>query len=243
MTQQKQTLEVNGKKLHPRCRPQYAYLMGAARHFGLNWHQIWLWSKLGPGTRNPPSYKARRRLNAVDQYVRHRVENQDVAFSLDKYQDLQTEASGALAAGEFKRNHETKEIESSPWLITDFVTAGSPLSHAEFLLVRDSEGLRNLVRERLLPTCPPVLESYEMNHPDGTVSYSVPSFMFTSGKNGKTFPHHAACFAAVRWTNIYDKPPYYSFPFRRPAFGLRSGQFWRINSRGWWESAGKRTLE
>lgn len=82
----------------------------------------------------------------------------------------------------------TAKSQHQPWLISDFVTLGSPLTYADFLLFKNSENftLRKLDRE--YPTSPPVKEE---GH-----------FYYSEGKN--KFLHHGAVFAPVRWTNIYS---------------------------------------
>ncbi|MCB9692397.1 MAG: hypothetical protein H6736_11330 [Alphaproteobacteria bacterium] len=74
------------------------------------------------------------------------------------------------------------------WLVTDLVTLGSPLAHAEVFLARDRADLDGLVEERGLPVSPPVLEG-------GRVVFARP--------DGTWHAHHGAPFAAVRWTNLY----------------------------------------
>ena len=184
-----------------------------------------LWSKLGPGIRNPSSEDGREPLTAMDKYLREVLEDDSKQFSLAHYQQLQGDVCHALGQVKFERNHQSGEIIASPWLVTDLVTVGSPLSHAEFLLARDTQGLRTLVRERVLPTCPPVLESYQPGHTGQAGSLTIPSIMFKSGKDDNTFAHHACCFAAVRWTNIYDKPPLHSFLLGDPLSGSVLGNF------------------
>jgi len=77
----------------------------------------------------------------------------------------------------------------SPWRITDFVTIGSPLTYADFLIARSKEDLNLLKGERELPTSPPQ-EDKE------TQKYSYPD-------NNNKILHHAAHFALTKWTNLY----------------------------------------
>ena len=81
------------------------------------------------------------------------------------------------------------------WLISDFVTVGSPLAHAQFLMARNAESLKVGVAERRFPASPPVTEGRNgfLYRPDP----SEPDVWSA---------HHAAPFAAVRWTNICDPP-------------------------------------
>lgn len=76
------------------------------------------------------------------------------------------------------------------WLVTDFVTCGSPLAHAALLLADDLADLRRKQEERELPTCPPTLEP-----PAGRFSYPA--------DNRSRTLHHAALFGPTRWTNLY----------------------------------------
>lgn len=73
------------------------------------------------------------------------------------------------------------------WRISDFITLGSPLAHAELLLAGSPAQLDRKQAEREFPTCPPVTE-------DGM------PFHFSMGDTD--FLHHAAPFAMTRWTNL-----------------------------------------
>ncbi|RVJ72545.1 hypothetical protein [Sinorhizobium medicae] len=100
-----------------------------------------------------------------------------------------------------------KEInaQDNPWIVSDFITLGSPLSHAEFLLAFDKAELRKAQERRILPTCPPNLEydgktklrhfTYRMSDRDGDDDHDP---------EGPRLPHHAALFAYTRWTNLYS---------------------------------------
>ena len=72
--------------------------------------------------------------------------------------------------------------------MTDFVTIGSPLAHAELLLARDRPDLEMKQAERELPTCPPQLEADRFSYP--------------ATATGRTL-HHAALFGPTRWSNVY----------------------------------------
>lgn len=126
---------------------------------------------------------------------------------------------------------EEEAAQEQKWKVTDFVTLGSPLTHAHFLMVDDRQTLlrsdvktledgdlwftgwqtrldeitRNVAAvfsaraaQREFPLCPPLNEAGN-------------SFSFET-REGFLEPHHAAVFAAVRWTNIYA-------PCRKVIFG------------------------
>jgi hypothetical protein len=81
-----------------------------------------------------------------------------------------------------------------PWLISDFVTVGSPLSHAQFLLEPDKTRLDIGIEERRFPVNPPLSEGsdgflYQPHRRSDPTIWSA---------------HHAAPFAAIVWNNLYD---------------------------------------
>lgn len=97
------------------------------------------------------------------------------------------------------------------WLITDLITLGSPLTHAEFLLARDARDLRIHQEDRDFPISPPIREVLD---PDVVLKAKAAGFQldpklpqllcFPFGSAHQWQLHHAAPFAAVRWTNIHD---------------------------------------
>ena len=133
--------------------------------------------------------------------------------------------------------HRTPKQE---WLISDLVTLGSPLTHAAFLLSRDAHDLKDKFEHFLFPTnCPQfqliqteqmqkivarptTLRKEILGNEDGLFSYFLGKIWFL---------HHAAPFAAVRWTNIYDphrrigQGDLISGPVSGPVAGQPSGPF------------------
>lgn len=85
----------------------------------------------------------------------------------------------------------------NPWRVTDFVTLGSPLAHAQVLLAKDEADLQRKQADRELPTCPPQLESGRFSYPADHANRTL---------------HHAAVFGPTRWTNLY-------FPARYLIYG------------------------
>jgi hypothetical protein len=100
-------------------------------------------------------------------------------FDLAAYQALQSRAFEAMVLGGIK------------FRISDFITLGAPLAHAEFLLKDDKAALEREFEERGLSSSPP-----RPDRPSRTASYKL-------GRSGP-FAHFAAPFTAVRWTNIFD---------------------------------------
>jgi hypothetical protein len=88
------------------------------------------------------------------------------------------------------------------WRISDLITLGSPLTHAEFLLADTQDEIDQAVIERRFATAPP--------HPDpmrnGSMLFpGAGPDLRTGTKEPPLFPHFAAQFAAVKWTNLYDE--------------------------------------
>lgn len=77
------------------------------------------------------------------------------------------------------------------WLVTDFITLGSPLAHAEWLIFENEVAKKSAFTSREYPTCPP----------------DVGRGIFYKGcyvKNEDAYvAHHAAPFTMTRWSNAY----------------------------------------
>jgi hypothetical protein len=84
------------------------------------------------------------------------------------------------------------------WRISDLITLGSPLVHAEFLMVHSREDLERAFRERRLSAAPPRPDPVQGQ---GSMLYDDDR---AGGPKRGPFAHFAAVFAAVRWTNVYD---------------------------------------
>jgi len=93
----------------------------------------------------------------------------------------------------------------NPWIVSDFISIGSPLTHAEFLMAEDRKHLAALKAKRVYPSCPPQLE-YHSAPPHYHFTYEAKRAFPRPGASltGKRVPHHAAAFAFTRWTNIYS---------------------------------------
>lgn len=144
-----------------------------------------LWAERGPSKERPPSAAVVRALRWIDFFLRPGI----------RWNDRTLEVFRKAQWNVFKALRES----SDNWLISDFITAGSPLTHADFLIASDAAHLRRLHRERLLAKSPPIAD-------DGSQRRSStprpPSVLYESA--GSRIPHHAALFGAVRWTNLYD---------------------------------------
>lgn len=87
------------------------------------------------------------------------------------------------------------------WLISDFVTLGAPLAHAQTLLAETLQEFEDAKKRRELATSPPHFEEF----PDGRrrFSYCRVHGQADDGDAEPRAPHNAAVFSAVCWTNIY----------------------------------------
>jgi hypothetical protein len=147
-----------------------------------------LWGRYGPGLHNsrqePDVLSALRAVgrHALPMNAAERATRTMSGQARAEFRELQWRAYTALRTAPEGRK---------PWKVSDFVTCGSPLTHAEFLITYNARDFVRSVEERLVATGPPISET---KRPDIT-------FM----TDGVRHPHHAAVFAATRWTNIYDK--------------------------------------
>lgn len=148
-----------------------------------------LWHSVGPTKDNAPEADAVAAIEAVETFAKKPVAEWTPA-DVDAYQALQWQAFSALRRQKPADPPEGKPAGPSGWKVSDFVTLGSPLANAEFLVTEGPDDLKRMKRERVLPVSPP-----EPRDKEG----------FIYEENGKMVTHHAAVFSTVRWTNIYDE--------------------------------------
>ena len=83
------------------------------------------------------------------------------------------------------------------WLVSDFVSLGSPLAHGEFLMTagadwaRSRDDFRAMRHERALPCCPPMMLADER------------LLTYTDEVTKEIGIDHASMFGFVRWTNLF----------------------------------------
>jgi hypothetical protein len=93
-----------------------------------------------------------------------------------------------------------------PWLISDFVSLGSPMYFADQLYTKNRRQFDERVEKRELPTCPPRPELAVGNNINRT------RLWYSWNNGGVRDLYHGAPFAVVRWTNLW-------FPSRFGFFG------------------------
>ena len=91
---------------------------------------------------------------------------------------------------------ELRRKAGSSWRVSDFITLGSPLAHAQVLLAADAADLAQRIQARELLACPPALESTSVDLKPWS------GFSYPPGAAQRRL-HHAAVFAVTRWTNLY----------------------------------------
>ncbi len=82
-----------------------------------------------------------------------------------------------------------------PWRITDLVTLGSPLTYYPVLAGLTQAEFAERLGQREYSACPPVLDG------KGIAYWS--RYGRVGDQRSIGILHHAACFAATRWTNVY----------------------------------------
>ncbi len=130
----------------------------------------------------------------LKEFVAYTAQKSD--FDIDHYQQLQKDLSKAC-----------RKVNNS-WRVTDFITAGSPLTHASMVIVDDKEELEKKQAIRELPTNPPVEDDLD----------PLKFFYYKNKEKTIVVPHHAAFFALTVWTNIYFQNDYVGGPVA-PQFG------------------------
>ncbi|MGE3142969.1 MAG: alpha/beta fold hydrolase [Hyphomonadaceae bacterium] len=96
---------------------------------------------------------------------------------------------------------EQDEAGAPLWLISDLITLGSPLAHAETLLAQSPEAFQQLLERREIAADPPQMEIFT----NGARRFSYcrrPDDADDPGAAPRA-PHNSAVFSATRWTNIF----------------------------------------
>lgn len=126
-------------------------------------------------------------------------DNKDYVFPLENYQKLQNKLFAELKG------------LGNPWLISDFITVGSPLCHGDFIMTKDYASFDRKTNYRELPLNPPKIEVKTEN---GKIvknyrnSISYPKLFLN--KSDDDFVrlkviNHSSQFSFIRWNNFYFK--------------------------------------
>lgn len=85
------------------------------------------------------------------------------------------------------------------WKVTDLVTMGSPLAHANLLLSRDQWTLADAIAAGERPTCPPISPTSHVHD----LLYHEPVGLPDGRRWSLKAPGSAGTFTCTRWTNVY----------------------------------------
>jgi hypothetical protein len=106
----------------------------------------------------------------------------------DAWRDAQSDYSAALR-------------DAGTWLVSDLVTLGSPIAHADTVIASDPDDFEVLKERRELLAAPPWYEVFHSGR--RRFSYCRQPGLADDPQAEPRAPHNSAAFAAVRWTNIY----------------------------------------
>jgi hypothetical protein len=85
----------------------------------------------------------------------------------------------------------------NPWLITDFVSVGTPMYFAHRLYTKNRLDFDRRVNRRELPACPPLSDLGKKNQINDTERW------YSWNNHGRRVVYEGAPFAVVRWTNVW----------------------------------------
>ncbi|WJG09092.1 hypothetical protein [Aliiglaciecola sp. LCG003] len=117
----------------------------------------------------------------------HQMESMDNQPNAQQYRSLQNQLFNQLQID--CAMADKAKLKHTPWLISDLITLGSPLTYADFLLFESKHEFNDRKLDRQYPTSPPVKENEH--------------YYYQTDKD--KYLHHGAVFSLVRWTNIYSK--------------------------------------
>jgi hypothetical protein len=161
-----------------------------------------------------PAFKKLRAVEEAAHALKHATTEADIKAARQAYREAQRALRLAMRSGGEDGTDPPRKLEEE-WLISDFVTLGSPLTHAQFLLASDQTDLKSKIDRQLFPTNWPQFEIVQTEQRDKINDREPPPpkdiagpegglFSYFIGPPGKWSLHAAAPFAAVRWTNIFD---------------------------------------
>lgn len=106
-----------------------------------------------------------------------------------------------------------KEIKNlkNPWLISDFISIGSPLCHGDYILTKNFEEFVKKTNYREYPLCPPKIEVRKKGNEiikdyENAISFRANLFLTINNvreKKTMRFINHNSQFSFIQWTNIY----------------------------------------
>jgi hypothetical protein len=130
----------------------------------------------------------------------HRLHGQPVTIAQPSLADyLKLHAAGQTDVAKYRAAQRNLWREyrrhGMPWLVTDLITIGSPLTHAATLLARSPADLAMLVSDQEIPVCPPHGKPEDLTLRE--------TFLADGNIRTLRMLTQSAPFAVTRWTNIY----------------------------------------
>jgi hypothetical protein len=197
--------------LHGSTQPRYDRVVLVAHSLGayIAYDAIaYLWGTMNSKTESKdPTDKGLTKLAALEQSASALPDSESEAALVDAFQRAQRDLWGEIRS------------QGNPWLITDFVSVGTPMYFADQLMEgKDGRSFESRIDRRELPTCPPQNEESDYNNINGTKRFYSWEKRTWAGPMGRKaivkrrVIYEGAPFALVRWTNLY-------FPVRFGFFG------------------------
>ncbi|MBN8641270.1 MAG: hypothetical protein J0L86_05590 [Flavobacteriales bacterium] len=141
-------------------------------------------------------------LNQMSDLLSDYHQNSQVqSFPTEKYNQLQEELYAEL-----------KSL-NNPWLISDFITVGSPLCHGAYIMAKNYEEFDRRTNYREIPLNPPKIEVKRQGNEivkdyDNAISYKDEIKDAAGNEFSMRIINHSSQFAFIRWNNIYFSNDY-----------------------------------
>ncbi|MEO6501038.1 MAG: hypothetical protein ABIQ09_03915 [Jatrophihabitantaceae bacterium] len=115
------------------------------------------------------------------------------------FEDIEGESRALLDRYQEQQFKVWKQLrrQGNPWLVTDFVSVGTPMYFADLLYTAKRSEFDQLIRNAEIPVCPPQAGSQTVEGANVTIK------RYGFVHKGRTVLAHGAPFAVVRWTNLF----------------------------------------
>ena len=159
------------------------------------------WGMTRGDLRNDDNTRAALRSVEREAYLLDQAIGRDIESQRGAYRQAQRAYSRRLATPE--PSLQQHGVGPAPWLVSDLVTLGSPLTYAKFLAVDShAEFTAKMFKFLRLPACPPVSGS-ELGGAGDRRRDLHGGWLSEVLDGGANLPLPSAVFAAVRWSNLY----------------------------------------
>lgn len=164
----------------------------------------------------------------------HRAPDIPSQDAIDEYMTVAQAIAGQGVTGDSGRelaDHQDSQRQlwseqrrnGNEWLVTDFVTLGSPLAHAQLLLSDGQEDFTERKRRLELPTCPPTLDvSIDADGMRTATIFEQTQYRARGVATSIKLLNQSSPFAPTRWSNLFYQGRFAGDPVGGPlrdAFG------------------------